>query len=183
MNFDAFSHGQIKSKLWLCEKLEPLLAAKSKITILGSWYNVLGFMLLIRNNNKFFDIQGIDVNPEATFTANKILNYWEIENNKIQNISGDANHLSVNNSDVIINCSVEHMKNTDWFYNIEPGKLICLQSSNMTDENDPWFIENPSTSLEEFENKFQLSETFFSGELSIKYEPWGYTRYMIIGIK
>jgi hypothetical protein len=30
MNFDSFSHGQIKSKLWLCEKLEPL--TKDNIT-------------------------------------------------------------------------------------------------------------------------------------------------------
>jgi hypothetical protein len=25
MNYDAFSHGQIKSKLWLAEKIEPYI--------------------------------------------------------------------------------------------------------------------------------------------------------------
>lgn len=183
MNFDSFSHGQIKSKLWLCETLEPLLQSKSKIIILGSWYNILGFMLLVRNNDKLFDILGIDLDPNAIAIANKICNYWEIETNKMQNVIGDVNTSNFENADVIINCSVEHMKDTDWFHKIKSGKLVCLQSSDMTEKNDPWFIENPTASLKEFENKFQLSKIIFSGELSIKYEPWGYTRYMLIGIK
>jgi hypothetical protein len=45
INFDSFSHGQVKSKIWLCENLERLLPDNAKVLTLGSWVNILGFMI------------------------------------------------------------------------------------------------------------------------------------------
>lgn len=183
-NYDAFSHGQIKSKMWLCEKLEPHIPESSSIAILGSWYNVLGFMLLTRNNKPYASITGIDQDHYSTKIANKILNFWIIENfQSINHISQDVNTIDLNAYDVIINCSPEHMESSDWFTNIKEGTIVCIQSSNVTDPNYPWLIQNPSPNLTSFVSKYPVTDTLFLDTLPIRYKDWGYDRYMLIGIK
>ena len=78
MDFLSFSHGQIQSKLWLCENLEPFLPNNSIIANLGSWYNVLGFMMLTRSQDKIQSILGIDIDPSATLIADKMNQAWMI---------------------------------------------------------------------------------------------------------
>lgn len=178
---DSFSHGQIGSKLWLCETLEPYIKNNATVAILGSWINVLGFMLLTRQPNKYSHIRGIDIDNEAVNTANQICNYWYI--NGIQrSTQDDANTVSLQGFDVVINCSSEHMESMSWFDNISPGTLVCIQSSNITDANDPWFVTNPSDTFESFMEKYPLNVKF-AGTLPIRYDDWGYDRYMVIGIK
>ena len=50
-NYDAFSHGLVTSKLWLCEELENVIhnnnVKNPALNILGSWNNLLALMLLI----------------------------------------------------------------------------------------------------------------------------------------
>jgi hypothetical protein len=184
INFDSFSHGQIKSKLWLCEKLEPCLPdSPINIVILGSWYNILGFMLLVRNEKKYKTITGVDVDSSVQPIANKICDYWVLESKQVHNIVEDANLIDYQFIDVVINCSPEHMDNTNWFDNIPCGTLVCIQSSNMTDSSEPWHIKNPSHSIEDFANKYPVSSTLFLDALPIRYQDWGYERYMLIGIK
>lgn len=184
MNFDSFSHGQILSKIWLCEQLEPLIPEDADILILGSWYNVLGFMLKVRNPNKCYTITGIDINPEAIHTADKICNAWINDDYPITNKIQNALDTDYSNYNVVINCSPEHMESTEWFNKISTGTLVCIQSSNVTDSNDPWFITVPSPTLESFNNKFMLAQTFFNDTLEIRYgNNNGYDRYMTIGRK
>lgn len=183
INFDSFSHGQIKSKLWLCEKLEPYIPKFCDIAILGSWYNILGFMLLVRNSCQFNSITGIDIDPTATTIANKICDYWSIELPKVKSICANANDVSLNEYNVIINCSSEHMHNTNWFNNIPEKSLVCIQSSNVIDPEHPWYITLPSTSIENFSSKYDVSSVLYLGTLPIVYDTWGYERYMLIGIK
>jgi hypothetical protein len=178
MNYDSFSHGQIKSKLWLCEKLEPYIANK-KIVVLGGWYNIIAFMLLSRGNH-IEKITSIDVDTSVAPIANKINDLWVIEG-IVENITGNANNIPVQH-DVIINCSSEHM-DIDWFDQIRPGTIVCIQSSNIIDPNDPWFIKTASPDIESFKQKYNLSKTLFCDTLRIQYDSWGYDRYMIIGIK
>lgn len=182
MNFDSFSHGQVKSKLWLCEQLESYIPKNSKILILGSWINVLGFMLMTRKPDYYSHVRGIDIDHESIDLANKICSYWYIEGIQRSTVD-DANTFDMSGFDVIINCSSEHMENSKWFDNIPAGKLICVQSSNMVDPNEPWIIKNPSPTLSNFLSKYPLSDTKFSGTLNIDYKTWGYDRYMLIGIK
>jgi hypothetical protein len=54
MNLDSFSHGQIASKLWLCDHIEQYVTDNSRVAIVGSWYNVLAFMMLTRNESRDF---------------------------------------------------------------------------------------------------------------------------------
>jgi hypothetical protein len=184
INFDAFSHGQIKSKLWLCENLENHIPNLANVCILGSWYNILAFMLLTRNPSSFQSIVGMDIDANATCVADKIINYWSIEGMNVSNKNVDVNNQPLEMYNVVINCSPEHMEKSDWFNNIIPGTLVCIQSSNVLDANHPWYIKNPSPDLNSFASKYPLREILFLDTLPIRYSNgWGYDRYMIIGIK
>lgn len=180
-NLDCFSHGQVASKIWLCEQLEPYINDSTNVMILGSWVNVIGFMLLTRNPKKYNHIRGIDSNPTAIELADKVNSYWFIEG-ILRNTVDDANTVNKEGYHVVINCSSEHMRDTEWFDNIHPGTLVCIQSSNITDTNDPWYITNPSPTYESFMAKYPLNVKF-AGTLPITYSNWGYERYMVIGIK
>jgi len=182
MDYDSFSHGQIKSKLWLCEKLEPHLPNGCVIQILGCWYNILGFMLSVRNPDKYRLIQGSDIDTVAIDVANHINNAWTIDNS-IQNITMDSNTLSYIPDSIVINCSPEHFENTEWFDNIPEGTTVCIQSSNMTDIEHPWYIRQPTPTMYHFLEKYPLTVIHYNDTLDIKYDDWGYSRYMIIGIK
>ena len=72
MNFDSFSHGQIESKIWLCDQIEPFLPPTANIVNLGGWYNVLGFMLKVRNPRRNLKITNIDADPETKPIADRI---------------------------------------------------------------------------------------------------------------
>ncbi len=182
INLDAFSHGQVKSKVWLCEQLEPYLKNNSNIAILGSWVNITGFMLLTRNPNKFSHVLGVDIDSKSVELANKVCSYWYVEGIQ-RSIVGDMNSINLDGINTIINCSSEHTESMQWFDNISSGTMVCIQSTDVTDINEPWLIKNPSISLEDFLSKYPLSETKFSGILPINYDTWGYNRFMVIGIK
>ena len=182
MNFDSVSHGQIISKLWLCEQLEPLLKKDAKVLILGSWYNILGSMMLIRNQHLYHSIVGIDIDPTVLEIANKLNITWHIEN-KLKNITADANKYDFNEYDVIINCSPEHMEEAVWFDNLPKNKIICIQSISIVDSKEPWLIKQPTPTYEDFCKTYSLSKTYYTGTKRIQYNDWGYDRYMIIGEK
>lgn len=184
MDYLAFSHGQTQSKQWLCETLEPYLPKSSNIAILGSWYNILGFMILTRSHYKCQSILGIDIDPEATAIANQICQGWAIGKEcKLSNITADANKFKLEGYNVVINCSSEHMKDSTWLSNIDDGAIVCLQTSNVDIPDGIWKISNPTHSLEDFKNKYPLSHIIMSGTKNITYDTWGYERYMIIGVK
>lgn len=180
-NFDSFSHGQIKSKLWLCNKLEPYITNDDRLVILGSWYNILGFMMLTRNPD-LHSITGVDIDNNAVEVSNKITDFWKIEFNNVNNIVSDMNSIPVP-YDVVINCSSEHNDDMSWFDNINDGTLVCIQSSNMTSPDEPWFIKNPSATIDDFKKKYKLTKVNFLDQIRIDYGSWGYDRYMVIGIK
>lgn len=183
-NLDSFSHGQIKSKIWLCHKLEKYLPSDSRLTILGCWYNILSFMLLTRNPDNYSSITGIDIDSSAIEIANKINDAFVIDKGIVNHVIQDANNYSYEDTDVVINCSSEHMNSTQWFNNIPKGTLVCIQSSNVVDTEYPWLVTNPSPTIESFGLKYGLTKTYFIDTLPIRYKHGqGYDRYMLIGVK
>lgn len=182
MNFDSFSHGQIHSKIWLCEELEKYLPEQASVTILGGWYNVLGFMLLCRNPNRFKQINSIDVDPSTLEIADKITNAWKFQPQIVNNTIADVNTIDLSDSETAyINCSPEHFESTAWFDNLAKGSLVCIQSISITDPEYPWLIKQPNSTLEEFLNKYSITNTLYQGTKRIQYNDWGYDRFMIIG--
>ena len=179
LDHTSFSHGQIVSKIWLCDNIEKYLKPNTKIAILGAWYNVLGFMLLTRYK-QITKITGVDVNSDVKEIANKICDAWP---KIVENVTLDADLFDCSNYDIIINCSPEHMKTNDWFYKIPNKKLVIIQSSNVTIKEDPWLVCNPNATLNQFINKYKINNTHFVDTLSIDYTDWGYKRFMMIGEK
>lgn len=185
MDFLSLSHGQIQSKLWLCEELEPHIPENATIAILGSWYNILGFILATRNPKKYASIAGIDSDPEVQEIADKFCEAFMIHPTAfIRNIHADANLFDLNGYDVIINCSVEHMRNNFWLNHLTKGQIVCIQSSNVDIQNDNvWKINNPVKTFDDFKKKYPLETILYQDEKLIQYNDWGYSRYMTIGIK
>lgn len=186
MDFTAFSHGQIQSKIWLCENLEKHIHQKSNVAILGCWYNVLGFLLLSRNQNLYSSIVGYDIDPYALEIANKINDGFIIETNIVKHICRSVSDIDFYNVDIIINTSVEDI-GIDWYHNIPNGKLVCLQTLNLK-QNDvanysDWNIKNETENLDEFLKKYPMNKIHFQDTKKFNYGDLKYNRYMIIGKK
>lgn len=184
MDYLSFSHSQTQSKIWLCETLEPYLPDNSVVAILGSWYNLLSFVMLARNHRKYQSILGIDIDESAIEVAQKLNQGWAIgDTAKVRNIVADANSYNYQGFNVVINCSPEHMESNQWFDNIQPGTLVCLQSSDIDLNDDVWKITNPNKTLEDFVKKYPLSHYIIKDTKEILYSEWGFKRFMIIGVK
>ena len=178
-SWDAFSHGQIASKVWLCEELGRHSQPQANLAILGSWWNVLGFMLKVRGHQGL--ITGYDRDPAAVAQAEKITDCWSLTGT-VKNVLADVCTTDLGTHDVVINTSCEHMSD-QWYRHVRPGTLLCLQSSDREISDHPWLVTNPARSLRSFLGRYPLSSTLFTGCLPITYDSWGYQRFMIVGIK
>jgi hypothetical protein len=194
MDLFSFSHGQITSKIWLCEELEKYCKINDNLYILGGWHNVLGFMLSVRKPNFFKKIHNIDIDGEVIEIADKICDAWINElytNSHIINTCADSNEyeLQLNSvTDVVINCSVEHFKSNDWFSKLPMNTLVCIQSSDIKHKEiiesfDTWEQNQPNKDMATFLNRFPVSEYLYVGTKTFEYPEYGYNRFMMIGRK
>ena len=183
MDLLSLSHGQTQSKLWLCNTIEQYLPEKAVVVILGCWYNLLGFMLLTRNQDMYQHILGIDIDPEAIKGADAQCQGFMIGSNaRVKNVIADASTYHIQGHSVVINTSVEHM--TDgWFDKVDPNALVCIQSSDVSKEEEPWLVTNACRSLEELKDRFPLQKILELKELQFNYGSSSYKRFMLIGIK
>jgi len=179
----SFSHGQTQSKLWLCETIEPYLPQNSVVAILGCWYNMLGFMLITRNQHFYQHVLGVDIASEAITEADKLCEGYMLGSDSvIRNVCADANTYNLQGHNVVINCSTEHMSD-EWFNNVDPNALVCIQSSDVDISEEPWLITNPVDSLEKFAERFPMKERLELKELQFDYGSSSYKRFMLIGVK
>lgn len=186
MDFDAFSSGQILSKIWLAESLEKVielnvLTQPRNILCLGGWYGLTNFILRTRNRIKVKKFRSLDIDPKVAEIADKINNSWEWQDWQFKSITGNADEFlyTLEDFDTVINTSVEHMESQQWFENIPGGSLVALQSNDMPHEDHL----GCHSDLDGFIKEFDLSETFFTGEKLFCYPDWSFRRFMIIGIK
>lgn len=187
MNYDAFSHGQIESKIWLCEELEPFLKHNSVIWVLGSWYNTTALLLHTRKPYFYKMIVGYDNNPLCKDIADKVCAAWTIHAPiRVTNFTADVNELDWSNPpDCVINCSAEHFDSQQWYKNVPNDVLLCIQSTNIDDPNLPWLIKHPSTSFVHFEHNYPMQDKLFHGihRVKMRSDSSGYDRFMMIGYK
>lgn len=176
---DAFSNGQIDSKLWLCEELEKLFDQIDKIAIYGGWYGVSAFLLLSRKNIKVSNIHSFDIDPTCQPVADMINENWVFKNWQFKAFTEDCNNLNPADFDLIINTSTEHFESSIWFDNIPQGAYVALQGNNMPHRDHYDY----STDLDSFCAKFPLSRELYRGQKEFIYPDWQFTRYMIIGQK
>jgi hypothetical protein len=176
---DAFSSGQIGSKLWLCEELERTGWHSGFTYIYGGWYGITAFLLLSRGHFSVDKIRSLDVDPSCEPVANMINENWVWQESKFKAFTQDCNNFEPVFGDLVINTSTEHFENKSWFDNIPKGTRVVLQGNNMPHEDHIIY----SDTLEDFMAEYPLSQYTYTGTKEFKYTKWSFNRYMIIGVK
>lgn len=175
---DAFSSGQISSKLWLCEELERTRWTSNETAIYGGWYAVTAFLLLSRTKFKVHKIRSYDIDASCEPMADLLNENWVWQDWKFKAVTADCNEIKID-ADLIINTSTEHFNTKSWFDNIDYGTRVVLQGNNMTHDDHVVYSEN----LQQFINHYPLTKIRYSGQMDFEYPSWSFTRFMVIGIK
>jgi len=182
---DAFSSGQISSKLWLCSELEKIQTNKPSIVwIYGGWHGMTAMLLLSRQNLPIRHIRSFDIDPECEAVADTLLENWIWQDWKFKAFTRDCNDISLTSGeygdppDVVINTSTEHFHSDAWYDNLPSGILVVLQSNNMPHEDH----HDCHNNVDSFALKYDL-DTIYKGQLDFEYPSWRFSRFMLIGRK
>ena len=169
---DAFWRGQLSSKEWLIENLQPLVNSPSRIDIHGGWVGVLASMIFQSKIPARY-ICSVDIDPTCEPIATMMNKHEEIDG-KFRAITGDMCNVPVSGN-VIVNTSCEHITQEQyetWLARLPKDSIVVLQSNNY---DIPEHVRIAQT-LEEFKKQSHLTE-LWSGMLKTQL----YTRWMIIG--
>jgi hypothetical protein len=193
---DAFSQGQIDSKVWLINTLVKLDQDLGRIWILCGWIGSLAYLMFRKKEYmNFTSIRSFDIDPVCADLAD-MLNRQEVKNGWMFKAStADVvdlkydDHLwltkkydgsmerDFGSADTVINTSCEHLEDFDtWFGNIPKGKLVVLQCNNSPDLIGH---VNSMSTMYELNARATCSRVYFKGTL----DCGSYERYMLIGKK
>jgi hypothetical protein len=196
---DAFSRGQVQSKVWLVRELAKTKTEFDMVFVLAGWFGQL---------THYFDIGGInytkarimDIDPVACGISDNIFNASRLIDYKVKSVEYDitdpdklyhsgleyvvknyqtgTNFTEKTIPDLIINTSAEHFSE-DWFHkfvvkNFNTDPLYVIQSNNLFAVQEH---VNCVHSIEHMLKKFPMTRLEYSGELQLK----GYKRFMLIG--
>ena len=203
---DAFSRGQLRSKLWVSDTVKDLdIDLGDMIYVCAGWYGVLPAILFERNearNILSFDSDASTDNPADTLNKEQTIDglrfkavVQDIHALKYKDESFDVNHYQYTemtefettkqsmpvkmDASCVINTSCEHIVDFDkWWAGIPDGMLVIMQNNDFDDE-DHEHADDTVTSLEEFTKRLNVSETLYEGTLALE----EYNRYMVIGRK
>lgn len=193
---DHFSRGQIRSKLWMIDKLSEVVPDKylGVIAHYGGWYATIAQTLF--DNFKIRNYYNLELDPDCIEISDDF-NYKQFRKNwQFKSVQQDCGLIKYNSNneftvdilntnneaipttvkpDLIINTSCEHM-NEDWFTNLPQGSFVCLQT------NDYFSNEqhiNCVKDLEQAKQKYPMTTVWYEGELDTEL----YNRFMLIGEK
>ena len=202
---DAFSRGQLKSKLWLIEELENNnIKLGDVIYVCAGWYGVLPALLFERcdipGHIYSFDIDDTTDLPAITLNKEQIIeNKFKAFIKDIKTLKYDREELDrkrykyidelnyevieakheVEKPTCVINTSCEHIEDFDtWWNSIPKGTLVILQNNDFIEHEDETVV-NTVKDVDEWANSLNLSKQIFTGTLTLEH----YNRFMIIGEK
>lgn len=193
---DAFTKGQISSKIWLINTLKNKELPLGKVWTLCGWVGTLSyFMLMQKNQLKIQHIRSFDIDNFCHVLADTLNRKYVIDNWAFKASTLDVNNISYDDfifettkydgtiekvqdsADTIINTSCDHMgQNNEWFEKIPKNKLIVLQNNNWYDNDQH---DNSVSTLKDFKKMYPMNDIIFEGVLDCDI----YDRYMIIGKK
>jgi hypothetical protein len=174
---EGFWKGQIKSKIWLIEKLIDYVSTTNNIVIHGGWNGILA-SLIFQSNIKTNKIVSIDIDPvcnEISRTMNKI---EDIEGRFLTYTCDMSEYQYTFFPNIVINTSCEHITQQiyeQWLENIPNKSIIVLQSNNYFDLKEHIRCVN---NLEEFKKQSKI-KVCSSHVLELP----NFNRFMIIGKK
>jgi hypothetical protein len=177
VNKDAFSNGQIDSKLWLCDELERLGWSSNLTYIYAGWYGITAFLLLSRGKFQVNRIRSLDLDPTCEAVADMINENWVFKEWKFKAFTQDCNNYEGQYGDLVINTSTEHFDSMEWFSRLPQGTRVILQGNNMPHDDHVIY----SSTLDDFVNTYPISSIVYKGEKEFVYPDWKFTRYMLIG--
>lgn len=204
---DAFSRGQVNSKIWAMDELLKIKKDFDTVYVLGGWYGQI--RLFLEQAIKYNKIRIFDCDTQACVVSDKIFNFSHIQDYKVKSVemkipmmssSDDEKNMSwitrtgctynIKNystekeisektqPDLIFNTSAEHMPSI-WYQ-----KFL-----NRPMESDPLFVIQSNNlfgvdehvncvhSIDHMCKKFPMSRLEYAGEQ----ELFGYKRFMVIG--
>ena len=190
IDLDAWSIGQTRSKLWLCEeleKLQPKHFGNATIWILGAWYATTAFFLFCRNRLQIEHIRSFDLDPLNAEVAESLNKAWVQDNSRFKAFVANIEELNYQSSElyqstcpnIVVNTACEHMASKQWFNIIPHGRVMVLQSTHLEHHDHVSRV----TSAEELKEQLPLTKLLYSGTLTIEEPHRTYQRFMTIGIK
>ena len=176
---ESFWHGQLKSKIWLCETLANVEhTISNRIVIFGGWYGVLATMIF-NSDVGAKHITSVDIDPACKDIAVNMNKAYAM-NGKFNAVTEDmCNYEYTEDPHIVINTSCEHITQQQydaWLEKVPGDAWIVVQSNNFASHKEHI---NCVDSLKDFRWNSKISKEFYSGTLELP----EYDRYMIIGRK
>jgi len=174
---DAMSRGQITSKLWLLHQLVIHNRINlGNVAVCGGWVGILSRMLFDHETIEVEKIHTMDMSMLATLAAKELNREYLIDDSLSATVA-DCYNVNYDQYDTVINTSCEHFAYFDlWLDLVKKGTIVALQSNDFVaieDHLDCVFSED------ELVDKAKLNTVIFKGALPC----YGYTRFMVIGVK
>jgi hypothetical protein len=189
---DAFSKGQLLSKVWLLHEYKTYTISRMRseprtVALLGCWIGTLVEPLL-KTDCMIEHVWGFDSDQRAVdqsndFNQRHVNNHW-----KYHAVCEDVNAMDWNSPQfeiqgqliedrpqLIINTSAEHMS-PDWYHSVAPDQLVILQTNN--NDTIPGHINTVNDELE-LRAMYPMSNLLYVGAMVMP----DYTRFMMIGYK
>lgn len=173
----SFTPDLVESKAWLSNMLAKGLKGKNAGTIyvLGSWYGNIG-IFLEQASVKFDKLVLVEPNKEWLMQSKKLLDTFNLEN-KLVFLNQNAEDVVYDDADIVINTSCNETGPV--FLTKIPDNTLCLlQARNNIDD-----YTISTDNLQEFDELFNLSKVYYTGEKILNDPETEYTRYMKIGRK
>jgi hypothetical protein len=193
---DAFSQGQLDSKLWLIDQIKELKLFLGRVWVVCGWIGTMSYLLtqhraqLAIKSLRSFDVDPCCADLAETLNQNAVEKDWffkattldamDIVYDSFEYVTckhgGMLKHMK-ETADTIINTSCEHMIDFDaWFEKIPSGKLVILQCSS--DDTYDGHANN-MVNLYELSSRAICKRVYFKGTL----DCGNYLRHMLIGRK
>ena len=206
---DSFSRGQLRSKIWISDKINDLdIDLGDMIYVCAGWYGVLSALLFERNKVKnilSFDSDPTTDNPADTLNKEQTIDglrfkavVKDIHSLNYEDESFEVNHYRYTDQNAyettqqtlpakmkassVINTSCEHIEDfDDWWNDIPKGMLVIMQNNDFDEDHEDHddTVVNTVSSIEEWSKRLNVSETLYEGTLALD----KYNRYMVIGYK
>ena len=179
---DALSRNQVKSKLWLIEKMSELgmypklrkvTDSTTNVLLVGGWVGMLPFLADMKG--KYLDtVINVDIDTTVHVAAQELNS---VTQSALKVSGADVRKLNIKqySNPIVIDTIVEHFeKHGEWVKTLPPGTKVVLQGNDMFHVPDH---VNCHKTLEEFVESCGLNNIVWAGELSL----YKCTRYMAIG--
>jgi len=192
---DAYSRGQVQSKIWLSTELSKINLDKPNVLILAGWFGQLVDYFKFDYNK----IRIVDMDRTACTFSDNIFNLDKLTDFKVKSVCTDLNDIILQKTgyvlpvedfkkekvfeekflpNLIINTSAEHMDDSWYnqirFKELESDPIVVIQSNNLFDIDEHI---NCVHTVDHMKKKFPMKEVLYEGELQLK----GYKRFMLIG--